>query len=76
MLIRLKKRKILHVILIAVVVILFFCSVHKDASSSWLYGNKLRLPSLTRSDPKNDFYTALVQAIVENKPNLKSIVGL
>ncbi|AHY78828.1 AQG_2a_G0028450.mRNA.1.CDS.1 [Saccharomyces cerevisiae] len=68
MLIRLKKRKILQVIVSAVVLILFFCSVHNDVSSSWLYGKKLRLPVLTRSNLKNNFYTTLVQAIVENKP--------
>lgn len=52
MLIRLKKRKILQVIVSAVVLILFFCSVHNDVSSSWLYGKKLRLPVLTRSNLK------------------------
>ncbi|CAI4043476.1 alpha-1,2-mannosyltransferase MNN5 SKDI_10G0340 [Saccharomyces kudriavzevii IFO 1802] len=68
MLIRLKKRKILQVLLSTVVLILFVCSLHKDASFSWLNATKLRLPYLAGSSHRSKFYSVLVDAIVQCKP--------
>lgn len=68
MLIRLKKRKILQLLFGAVVLVVFFCTVHKDASSSWLDASKSRLSNLTGFSSRNIFYTLLVDAIVKTKP--------